>query len=685
MATDNDIVKDFQEAYDDAYNVMGSLYTAGEEDLRMYLSAQWSSQDAMYYFEQGIPQHVINLIRRNIQALDGYQRRNRLSSVAIPLNARDQKTADEYSAVLQYVFQYGDGHTHISDAFKGGLITPINLLSVWVDYREDPQNGDIKFSVDPFNSFIFSPYFSSKDFSDCHFVAKRKWISPTQAESLCPEHEEEIRSLSGKTEGLDGKFSWLPYAQRPTVFPAYVAYTEYYTTDYKEELKIVDLVSGEILPWKKTKKEFKEIKERYPYIELIKGQKRVIKKHIIINDHYITTEENEWGLDEYPFVPFFGIYEKAALSYPLKMQSLVRLMSDPQKLLNKMMSYSLSMMGSQINSGWKFKTGALANEKAIADSGLSKFVPINDEYQMSDVEKITPSEIPQSCFEFIKILENFPTLMLGINEASFGISESGNESGILMQLRQGAALNSLQELFDNLRFAQKSLSRKILKITQQWTPAKLMQILGRAPTAEYYSPNFLKCDISIQESMLTETQRQMYFTQLVELYKLTSSSPMGSPITPMMLIEACPIQGGSQLVEEIKKNLEGQAKVAQEQQQLEKDYISTATQNLHASSLEKLALAKERLDKEKLNKSLEHEREAKVTRETFLNALDAMKALKEFEGVSEEDLVNFYLGFQKLNAMRVKADDKARDSVEEGLLSESNPLNQGYENEETRL
>lgn len=185
--------------------------------------------------------------------------------------------------------------------------------------------------------------------------------------------------------------------------------------------------------------------------------------------------------------------------------------------------------------------------------------------------------------------------------------------------------------------------------------------------------------------MLTETQRQMYFTQLVELYKLTSNSPTGSPITPMMLIEACPIQGGSQLVEEIKKNLEGQAKQAQEQQTLEKEYITTATQNLHASSLEKLALAKERLDKEKLNKSLEHEREAKVTRETFLNALDAMKALKEFEGVSEEDLVNFYLGFQKLNAMRSEKENKTRDSVEEGLLSQDNPLNQGYENEETRL
>lgn len=648
MSRDADIVKDFQEAYDDAYNIMGSLYAAGEEDLRMYLSAQWSREDATYYFEKGISRHVINLIRRNIQALDGYQRRNRLSSVAVPLNKKDQKTADEYSAVLQYIFQYAEGHNHISEAFKGGLITPINLLSVWMDYREDPQNGDIRFSVDPFNSFIFSPYFSSRDFSDCHFVAKRKWLAPSQALSLCPQFEEEIKQLSQTTEGFDGKFSWLPYAQRPTVFPSYLSYTEYYTLEYVSEEKIVDLINGEVVPWTQSKKEFKEIKEQYPYLELIKGQKRLIKKHILINDHYITTEENEFGLDEYPFVPFFGIFEKAALTYPLKMQSLVRLMTEPQKLFNKMMSYSLNMMGSQINSGWKFKTGALANDRAIADAGLSKFIPVNDDYQLSDVEKIPPSEIPQSCFELLRLLENFPTLMLGINEASFGISESGNESGILMQLRQGAALNSLQELFDNLRYAQKALSIKLLKMAQTWTPSKLTQILGTPPTQEFYSKNFLKCDISVQESMLTDTQRQMYFTQLVDLYRLTSMGGQPSPITPMMLIEACPIQGGAELLQEIKKNVAEQQQSMQQQQQQEQEYFQSMKDNLNASSLERLAMAKERLEKTPLTAINVEERKAKMTRETLLSALDAMKALNEFQGFSEEELLKLFLGFQKL-------------------------------------
>ena len=238
--------------------------------------------------------------------------------------------------------------------------------------------------------------------------------------------------------------------------------------------------------------------------------------------------------------------------------------------------------------------------------------------------------------------------MLGINEASFGISESGNESGILMQLRQGAALNSLQELFDNLRYAQKALSIKLLKMAQTWTPSKLTQILGTPPTQEFYSKNFLKCDISVQESMLTDTQRQMYFTQLVDLYRLTSMGGQPSPITPMMLIEACPIQGGSELLQEIKKNVAEQQQSMQQQQQQENEYFQSMKDNLNASSLERLAMAKERLEKTPLTAINVEERKSKMTRETLLSALDAMKALNEFQGFSEEELLKLFLGFQKL-------------------------------------
>lgn len=649
MATGSDIVKDFTAAYEDAFNVMGSIYPAGDKDLRMYLSQQWDGHDEHYGKDKGIPKHTINLIRRTIQALDGYQRRHRLSSVAIPINKEDQATADEYSAVLSYIFQAGDAHTHISDAFKGGLITPINFLNIWMDYSSDPVNGDVKFGVIPYNAVIFSPNFERKDLSDAHFVAIRKWLPPQQAMALCPQFAEEIGLLAKTTEGLDGKFSWLPYAQRPTTFPSYVAYTEYYVTEYREGLKIVDLVSGEMAPWKKSRKEFKALKAHYPWVELMPHTERVIKKHIIVNEHHITTYENQWGLDEYPFVPFFTTYEKAALYYPAKLQSLVRLETDPQLAYSRCFSYMLAMLGNQINSGLIVKEGALVNEQVVKEPGLNKLLVIKSDASMDDVKKIPPGDIPPSFFEILKTLEGLPSFILGLNESSFGVSESGNETAHLMQMRQGASINGTQEIMDNLRYAQKALSIKVLKLARTFTLGRLTRILGHAPSEAFFSPDFLKCHISIQESLLTDTQNQMYFAQLVDLYNLTSRSPGGSPITPMMLVEAAPIQGGSQLREEVRKNMEATAQQAQAQQELEKQYISSTVESNQAGALEKLALAKERLDKEQLNRSLEEERKAKTTRETLLSTLDALKALKEFEGLSEEELLKFYLGFSKLN------------------------------------
>lgn len=660
MATERDIVTDFTQSYEDAYNVMGSIYATGAEDLRLYLSQQWDGENELYGKDKGIPKHTINLIRRTIQALDGYQRRHRLSSVAIPLNKEDQPTADEYSALLRYVFQAGNAHTYISDAFKGGLITPINFLSLWMDYSSDPVNGDIKFGVLPFNAVIFSPNFEMKDLSDAHFVAVRKWLPPEQAISLAPQFSEEISLLAKTTDGLDGKFSWLPYSQRPTQYPPYVAYTEYYVTEYREALTLVDLVSGEMIPWKKGKKEFKELKANYPWVELVKRSEKVIKKHILVNDHYITTYENQWGLDEYPFVPFFTTYEKAALDYPTKLQSLVRLERDPQLAYTRCFSYMLAMLGNQINSGMIVKEGALVDERVLTEPGLNKLLMLKQDASMDDIQKIPPGAIPPSFFEILKTLEVLPSFILGLNESSFGVAESGNETAHLMQMRQSASINGTQEIMDNLRFAQSSISIKALKLVRScWGMGKLTRILGHPPSEGFFDPEFLKCQISVQESLLTDTQNQMYFAQLVDLYNLTSRSPGGSPITPMMLVEAAPIQGGSQLREEVRKNMEAAAKQAEAQQELEKQYISSTVESNQAGALEKLALAKERLDKEQLNRSLEEERKAKITRETLLSTLDAMKALKEFEGVSEEDLLNFYLGFLKLNQQNVAEDPRS--------------------------
>ena len=89
-------------------------------------------------------QFNFNRIRRVCNLITGYQRQHRLSTVVTPIENSDDVTADQMSKIMIWANQRGNVLETISEAFEGALTTGMNLLSVWMDYREDPINGDIK-------------------------------------------------------------------------------------------------------------------------------------------------------------------------------------------------------------------------------------------------------------------------------------------------------------------------------------------------------------------------------------------------------------------------------------------------------------------------------------------------------------------------------------------------------------
>ena len=174
--SDLEIVRQFDDFYQEAYYAWNVLYPLAERDLRMFLGDQWDEQEKTALFQEGRNAFVFNRIRRIINMITGYQRKNRLSSVVAPIENSDQQTADQLSQLLLYVMNAAEGYQTISDCFGGAMKTGWNLCSVWMDYREDPINGDIKFQREPFNGFITDPYFTRLDFSDCSYIQRRKYL-----------------------------------------------------------------------------------------------------------------------------------------------------------------------------------------------------------------------------------------------------------------------------------------------------------------------------------------------------------------------------------------------------------------------------------------------------------------------------------------------------------------------------
>lgn len=133
-----DIIKDFGESYERAYQLWNTFYAEAYKDLSFYLGNQWSLEELAYLNNQRRSAFTYNKIRRLINLVQGYQRKNRLATVIKPVEGSSEETAEMFSDVMQHVMTSADGYEAISDAFKGGLTTGLSFLSPWIDYRSDP-------------------------------------------------------------------------------------------------------------------------------------------------------------------------------------------------------------------------------------------------------------------------------------------------------------------------------------------------------------------------------------------------------------------------------------------------------------------------------------------------------------------------------------------------------------------
>ena len=681
--SDNSIVREYNEQYEEDYYSVNPFYPLAETDLRTYLGDQWNQQEKQKLFEEGRNVLSFNYIRRNINLLTGYQRKHRQSSVVTPTEESDQLAADQRTQLLLHAFNYGDGYKAISEAFGGAIKTGFNLLDIWVDYRDDPINGDIKFGRTPYNGFITDPNWSQLDFSDCSHVIKRKYLSIDQASSLLPGQKKDIEMLAKEGLSRDDKFTWLTYQRQPNG-QDYVSYNEYHKQGWEMIPMLVDDETGEFTEWEGDAEGLKFFMQQYPQLKKVKRPKKYVDTHIIVNDQHMRTERNRFGLNEYSFVPMVGIFESEADSWALKMQSLVRCQLDPQKETNKRRSQMIDIVDSSINSGWMAKKSSVVNPRSLFQTSQGKVIWKDEGCQPGDIEKVPQSQIPPGIFQLQQQFDQDIMNILGVNDASFGQTENAQESGLMMMIRQSASIVNLQDIFDNLRYAQKLISGKALKIIQTWKPEKIERIINQKPDPKFFDEDTLKYDINVQEGVLTDDQRQIYFRQLSELYTMTGG-PQSSVVTPSMLAKAAPLQGKSEFNKEIEENQKSQQQQAQQAQQKEQQILQSQLELNKASAIEKVAGSKERFTRSVANMGLEDSRAADAIDSRASAALDKAKAMKELQAMDDDRLTKYMniismmeeSGRQKEE--QVKEDDVAVSARGEQIAAQQNQMQQPSE------
>jgi hypothetical protein len=165
---DRPLLSRMEKLYSDGMTLNQTFWSEADIDTRFEAGDQTLCND----FYGNLPIHQrkqfnFNRIRRTKELISGYQRRNRKSTIVVPVENGDTITADQYTKIMMWINNQEGVLETVSDAFNGALVTGMNLLHRF-------------------------------------FLSKRECIP------LLPDKAQEIASLSHIGTSRDGKFQFLP-------------------------------------------------------------------------------------------------------------------------------------------------------------------------------------------------------------------------------------------------------------------------------------------------------------------------------------------------------------------------------------------------------------------------------------------------------------------------------------------
>lgn len=644
MPTDYDIVSDFTQDYNRAYMILNTYYAEAYRDVGFYLGNQWSLDQMKYLNDERRNSFTFNKSRKTLNMVSGYLSANQLQSQVIARENSNPQTAEDLNELLQTQMN-PKGYRVSNKAKHNSLVSGVSWVSPWVDYRHDYVNGQIDFHLDNWNDVIWDPFSTRIDLEDSTFVARRKYLSKDVIKSLVPGCEREVDAMGYGNR--DEKFTYEPYA-RQWGLQELLAYNEYWKQRYKKGQILVDRATGDQKPWKGDRKRLAMLQRMFPNLAVIEGYTRTVDYNVIVENRLLYSGEDPWGLGEYPFVPYYCVFEPSYDLAQWKWQGLQRLLRDSNEEYNMRKSKLLDIMDSQIGSGWKAKSGAVSNPKSLFQTGQGKVVFFNPGFELSDAERIDPPSIPESLFQ---LQESFDADIKDfVDIGALGNDQTDRMSAMLFKMKQSMAIMQLGPIMDNFREADYLLNRKVLKMIQKFTPEKVERLIKRRPTPEFYQGSFLEYDINMIEAVMTDNQKQQAFMQ-------AWSMKMGGVDVPdEMMWELSPYPISKKFMQVI----EQRQQAAQEAQQQEVEDKQKINKLLQAKAFGDIALGEERLSRIKYDAALSEERLAAAQEERSRAVLNDIRAAKEFD---EMDIKNAAKVLEIIRAVEEENRLAAADTV----------------------
>ena len=547
--------------YQSNYTTNSTYWMQGAIDKRFKVGDQQLYNQVYGQNSQNVQKFFFNLIRRHINMICGYQRKNRKSTITIPVQNESDPLADDYNKVMRWCDDRDGFQEYLSQAFEGACDTGETLLHLYPDYTFDPVSGDLFTDAVAYNNYLIDQYTRKQDLSDCNGIWRRRWTSKQMAKTLLPGYAEEIDKM--KPGGMkDGRFPLQAELQNVAISNLFT-YDEFYYRTTRPGKIIVDPYTGEAVEWEEDDNEEEGMMERVlyeqPWLKVKKVDIPTVKLVITLSGKIVYHGKNLLGIDDYPFVPTQCYIEQDIQAYAWRKQGIIRNLRDSQFLYNMRKVIELQLLQSSLNAGWIYPVDVVPDPKCFRQSsgGDGFLIPLKAGRQPGEIQRIEPVTIPQSILELSNGLAEGITKISGVNEELLG-SATDDKSGILSMLRQGAGLVTLQTIFDKLDYTQRIYGKiRLQAIRKNFSKGKIRNILGHDADPRFWSSHSQKYTTAVEEGNYSTSQRQM------ELQQLLHFKEIGLNISDKSILRAAFITNKQQVIQEMEEQAEQQMQAQQ--------------------------------------------------------------------------------------------------------------------------
>lgn len=595
-----------------------TLFYAGNQS---YINQNFS-------FTPGITsqQYYFNLVQQPVNMVTGCQRQHRKSIVYQAADGADPQTTDQYTRLITNVCQKESIHEQFSKSCELAAVAGMNLMQPYLDYTgDDPAQGTLKLKVWEYNSFLVDPFFRNPDMSDANFVWCQEYISKHEAESRFPDKVSQVKPMAGTPQRY-GNFYFLPenhnMARNDLMVLSYVWYKW-----RRKKKRLYSRSRNQFFDFAGGDGNLEQILYSIPDMEEVTVETPCWKLAVVLNDQLMFQGDNPlWNGPECPFIPNYWNYDPHINQYDLRSRSLVFPMRSSQFLFNYKVITNNDVAAAVINSGYKRKIGAVANEDNLKKSNAGWDIIINEGYELTDVEKIIPTAIPESDLALAQQMADLVFKTSGIDLENWSGQQDKQSSSLTLLIKQASNLLPFQKYFDQWDMSLKLVGERLLQIAlNNWNAEKVGMMIGEEPTAHFFSKVFAKYKTVVEEGLLTATQKNMQAQQMLDI----NAAFAREVLPPSMIIKDMNIQGKAEIMEFLKKQEEQASHQQQDMEMVQHALEDAKLKELYSKAVSNLSTARERNGRAESNIGLYEERMSEIMRNHALATKDKMAALAQ--------------------------------------------------------